>query len=243
MGRTDIVCGVCETRISLNDAFDDLRHSEELLQSAHAWLGEINKSIQVQGQRLSLVGQFTAFCYQRGIFLEEFPREIDGIAGEVHLRNASDTQPHASAYIVFAIDRVRSAEVAVSQLNAVNDPSLFQRWAQSKKPVLLCYQYSSGSYGILDARDYLRTEDRRRRRHNARIDDLQKCIKESANPEPELRRELKELTPKLDVPVVNIPWHGDALSAESIETLTLKGNDDGDLSAFARRPADVPPAI
>jgi small GTP-binding protein len=156
-GLNDIVCVMCESRVSLRDAIEEKFASEEIRRRAHEFELRAKNAIDNESRELILVGQAYAVVGEAGQIYRQYTNSDHGIDGEIEFK---DDLGHASGKRVYL--QLKSGDSYLREradgtlIFTIKNERHIEYWQAHAYPVMLVIRSSDGVIRWMDLSEYLR---------------------------------------------------------------------------------------
>jgi len=161
MGQTDILCGVCEKRVTLIDLIEKKFASDAFLRTVQEMDAQAQINLDTESLELILVGHATAIAAEAGQIFRPVERADWGIDGEIEFK---DHKGRASGQRVYL--QLKSGDSYLyhrkrddAEVFTIKNDRLVEYWQSQAYPVMLVIRTSDGKIRWMNVTDYLKRHD------------------------------------------------------------------------------------
>jgi len=157
-GKKDIICPLCEKRLSLLDLIEEKFASSEFLQKVRKMDELAGINLDNESRELILVGHATAIAAEAGQIFRPVAWADWGIDGEIEFKNDQGQASGQRLYLQLKTDdsylyqRSRDDE----EIFTIKNPRHAEYWLNQAYPVMLVIRTSDGRIRWMNVTDYLK---------------------------------------------------------------------------------------
>jgi small GTP-binding protein len=157
LGRTDILCGLCEKRVTLVDLIERKFASDEFLRAVQEMDAQAQINLDAESLELVLVGQATSIAAEAGQIFRPVERADWGIDGEIEFKDHEGKASGKRVYLQlksgdsYLYHRQRD-DVDVFRIKKARQAKY---WLSQPCPVMLVIRTSDGKIRWMNVTDYL----------------------------------------------------------------------------------------
>ena len=157
-GFKDIICGVCEERVTLIDLIEEKFASDEFQQAVREMDARAQFNIDNESRELILVGHAFTIAGEAGQIFRPTPNSDWGIDGEIEFKNDKGEASGKRVYLQlksgdsYLYNRQRDE----TEIFTITKPRHAEYWQAHEYPVMLVIRTSDGEIRWMNVTDYLK---------------------------------------------------------------------------------------
>ncbi|MEA3281062.1 MAG: DUF4365 domain-containing protein [Euryarchaeota archaeon] len=157
MGKKDILCGLCEERVTLVDLIEEKFASDELLRIVREMDKQAQINLDNESLELILVGHAFSTAGEAGHIFRPTPNSDWGIDGEIEFKNAKGEASGKRVYLQLKSgdSYLRTRKSDGKEIFRIKNPRHAEYWQTHKYPVMLVIRTSDGEIRWMNVTDYL----------------------------------------------------------------------------------------
>jgi len=157
MGKKDIVCGVCEERVTLIDMIEEKFASDEFLRMVQEMDAVAQINIDNESRELILVGHSFSTAGEAGQIFRPTPNSDWGIDGEIEFKNNKGEASGKRVYLQLKSgDSYLYTKKSGDEIFTIKNPRHAEYWQSHDYPVMLVIRTSDGQIRWMNVTDYLK---------------------------------------------------------------------------------------
>jgi WD40 repeat protein len=157
-GFKDIICGVCEERVTLIDLIEEKFASDEFLQAVQEMDARAQINLDNESRELILVGHAYSIAGEAGQIFRRISESDWGIDGEIEFKNDKGEASGKRVYLQlksgdsYLYNRKRDEK----EIFTIKNPRHAEYWQSHEYPVMLVIRTSDGEIRWMNVTDYLK---------------------------------------------------------------------------------------
>ena len=162
-GFTDMVCGVCETRVELHDLIEQKFASDEFRERVRRLEEEAKASIDSESKELILVGHAFTIAGEAGQIYRGYTNSDHGIDGEIEFKDREGKASGKRLYLQLKSgdSYLKKRKRDGAEIFRIKEARWADYWRQQAYPVMLVIRTSDGEIRWMDVSGYLAEEGQR----------------------------------------------------------------------------------
>jgi WD40 repeat protein len=159
LGKTDILCGMCEERVPLLDLIEEKFASNELARRVQQMDAEAQINLDNESRELILVGHAAATAAEAGQFFQPIADVKHGIDGKIECKDETGKPGGQFIYLQLRAQHAyRYTQQEGRDLFVINNLQDAQSWHASKSAVMLVHRTADGQILWMNVTAYLRQQ-------------------------------------------------------------------------------------
>nr|QNO48683.1 hypothetical protein AMAKCJMG_00017 [Methanosarcinales archaeon ANME-2c ERB4] len=157
MGKTDILCGVCEERVTLVDLIEEKFASDAFLQAVKRMDEQAQINLDNESIELILVGHAYSTIGEAGHIFRPTPNSDWGIDGEIEFKNDKGEASGRRVYLQLKSgdSHLRTRKHDGKEIFQIKNPRHAEYWQAHKYPVMLVIRTSDDEIRWMNVTEYL----------------------------------------------------------------------------------------
>jgi small GTP-binding protein len=157
MGKTNILCGVCEKRVMLVDLIEEKFASDEFLRIVREMDEQAQINLDNESLELILVGHAFSTTGEAGHIFRPTPNSDWGIDGEIEFKNDKGEASGRRVYLQLKSgdSYLRTRKSDGKEIFRIKNPRHAEYWQNQAYPVMLVIRTSDGEIRWMNVTDYL----------------------------------------------------------------------------------------
>ena len=158
LGKTDILCGMCEERVTLIDLIEEKFASDEFLRAVQKMDAQAQINLDNESRELILVGHAFSIAGEAGQIFRPIPNSDWGIDGEIEFKNDRGQASGRRVYLQLKSgdSYLRTRKSDDEEIFRIKNPRHAEYWQAHEYPVMLVIRTSDGKIRWMNVTDYLR---------------------------------------------------------------------------------------
>ncbi|MEA3323545.1 MAG: DUF4365 domain-containing protein [Euryarchaeota archaeon] len=158
MGEKDILCGVCEERVTLVDLIEEKFASDKFLRIVREMDEQAQINLDNESLELILVGHAFSTAGEAGHIFRPTPNSDWGIDGEIEFKNDKSEASGRRVYLQLKSgdSHLRTRKSDGKEIFQIKKPRHAEYWQAQKYPVMLVIRTSDGEIRWMNVTEYLR---------------------------------------------------------------------------------------
>jgi uncharacterized CHY-type Zn-finger protein len=157
MGKTDILCGLCEERVTLFDLIEERFASDEFLKTVKEMDEQAQINLDNESLELILVGHAFSTAGEAGHIFRPTPNSDWGIDGEIEFKNDKGEASGRRVYLQLKSGNsyLRTRKSDGKEIFQIKNPRHAEYWQAQEYPVMLVIRTSDGEIRWMNVTEYL----------------------------------------------------------------------------------------